>query len=136
MKHGRKNKFFKPSAVKAILNISTETLRYWRANLDPDKKRKYFTKRDVVVYLIFKIMIKAECVPVKKLKQFNWTPIFEKVNKASNSEIKNIVVVYDGLKNILYMDDKTNNIDTNNNWIKCVSIKNAIDYSIYKVSES
>ena len=84
---------FKPHIVRDVLDISQETLRYWRSNIDSDTIRTHFSPSDILVYRLLKIYTIDYGIPIKRLKHFDWSNLFSEFNKQSYSKLNKLVVV-------------------------------------------
>ncbi len=108
-----------------MIGISVETLRYWRNNIDPREEKDQFSGKDVLVYSVMNLMIRAEYVPVTKLKKHDWETIFNFCQQTSNKVLMNYAVIYDGENDLLFID-KFENIDFDDNYLHCVKFRNAL----------
>ena len=113
----------KPGALTEILKISDQTLRYWRKHLDPRQDKRNFTGKDILMYSVFNLMIRAEQVPVRELKGHNWDKIFEFCYSATIKTLLNSALVYDAFTKSLFIAKNASDIDLDDNWIHCVKFK-------------
>ncbi|MFC3194303.1 hypothetical protein ACFODZ_08635 [Marinicella sediminis] len=113
----------KPGALIELLKISDQTLRYWRNHLDPRQDKHIFTGRDILMYSVFNLMIRAEQVQVRDLKGHNWAEVFNFCHKSSNQILLNSALVYDAYTKSLYIAKNESEIDLEDNWIHCVKFR-------------
>ena len=96
-----KSKGFKPKQICELVDITQQTLRYWRENLYPSELRSFFNCDDVFIYHLIKAFVKGWDVDVKFLVNVNWLKLKQDLNSMSALEKKSTVAVYDKeLKNI------------------------------------
>ena len=85
----------KPKGVCQLLEIPKETLRYWRQHIDPQPNRKIFSTNNVFVYRMIKALIRRHYVPTGKVRQCNWSVIFDKCDQLGIYEMAKLDLVYD-----------------------------------------
>lgn len=90
-----KSKGFKPKQICELVDITKETLRYWREYLYPSELRSFFNCDDVFIYLLIKAFVKGWDVNVKFLVNVNWLKLKQDLNSMSALEKKSTVAVYD-----------------------------------------
>ncbi len=84
---------YKPQVARDVLNVSQETFRYWRENIDPKTARSHFSPSDLLVYRILKAYTMDHGISIKRLKNFDWSKLFTEFNRQSYPKLKNLVVV-------------------------------------------
>ena len=99
-----------------MLDISTETIRYWRSNLDPEKTRYYFSPEDIFVYRIMKSFIRGYTKPISLLKKCDWTLIFKVCNETEYRVLRKHLVILNSIQKKLYFaleDQAPDRFDSN-----------------------
>jgi len=113
----------KPGAVINILNISEGTLRYWREHLDPRVDKRLFSGRDLLMYSVLNLMIRAEQIRVGDLEVHNWKQIFEFCSNSPMKILMKCAVVFDAYTKSLFISKNEDEIDLEDNWLHCVKFR-------------
>lgn len=113
-----KTQGFKPEVLQQLVGISRQTLRYWRTNLDCLPTRARFTAKVILVYWIFKLLIKNRHVHVQELQQYNLSNLFQWVQDNSFDRIS---------EHLLVLDDVTNTVS----FVSADTITDPYDIHLY-----
>ncbi len=87
---------YKPHVVRELVEISPETFRYWRANLDPSPHRSLFTAGDVLGYHVFAVLIRYKHVSPQFLRKLDFSKLFNVVNSSPLEKLETHVIEING----------------------------------------
>lgn len=86
---------FRPKVARQLLGISQETLRYWRAELDPVPTRPLFRGVDLVSYRVIKELIVYLGINVAQLARYEVGKVFDICEKTRLKNINNFIIQVD-----------------------------------------
>lgn len=66
-----------PQYMAGYLGISLSTFQYWRDQLDPQPKRRYFVYSDLLTYRSLKLFIQRRHLTVQLLRELNFQGLFD-----------------------------------------------------------
>lgn len=86
---------YKPHTAAEILGVGKETLRYWRAHMDPKPARSHYPAGVVLAYRIIKTLVRNRHIPVQTLERCDWTKIFHMCETLSMEKLRDYYVELD-----------------------------------------
>lgn len=89
---------YKPTQVCQYLNISRETLRYWRKHLYPPEKTKFFSSFDLFVFQFIKFCVHNKRIKVRELVGINWAATLDRFTTLSQEQSYLYVAVFNTTK--------------------------------------
>ena len=106
---------FKAKGACDLLEITKETLRYWKKHLDPIPNRSTFSSIDIFKYRIFKELIYYSGVSVRALEKYNWKEVFEHCDKVKYSMLEEFNLILDKRKKLIHFlkSNETTNYQSN-----------------------
>ena len=104
---------WKPHVVCEFVDITKETLRYWRNTVHPKEACKSYSSYDILIYLVIKELVEDHGVQLARLKEIDWNDILQEFSNVSflgldkktiNFDLKNIRFdLYDSLDEFDYL---------------------------------
>ena len=99
------SKGYKPHVAAELLEVGTQTLRYWRAHVDPRPYRKTFPSGILLAYQVIKIFSRRKHVPVTVLEQCSWERIFALCESRAPEKLANLAILIDEKKHDIKVVD-------------------------------
>lgn len=114
---------YKPHVTAELLGITRETLRYWRAHLDPHPQRHHYSGGILFAYRIVKSLIRYKHLPVETLAQCAWVPLFDACDAQPIGQWRERVIVVDEKALTVTWQAATAPVDDNNLFLQRLPLR-------------
>jgi len=86
-------KGYKPHVSRELLEVSPETLRYWRKHVDPKPHRPHFSSGRLLAYRVIKAWVRKKHLPVEILEQCQWDRVFKACESVTRDKLSSQYLV-------------------------------------------
>lgn len=127
MESNNKPKGYKPHVVRGLLEVSQETLRYWRKHIEPGTMRSHYTGKEMLEYWILMAFIRDRKIPIRVLKTCDWSSLFKVCRIGKIEELKTYMIVFNTRDKTLKIQKQNADIDKRQHFYQIVYLDIVIE---------
>lgn len=106
----------------AALEISAQTLRYWRKELDPEPRNEYFSSGRLLAYRVLKVLIRHRGIDVEELKRCDCEALFEACTHVAWDVLARSYLYVDRKEGVLFLHHAELFIDKDDYDAECFAL--------------